>query len=469
MNGKFNLFIRVFICVLAYFYSVNVYASKTLYFYNATQPIKYYSTPNSACSALAAVSNVIHVKSEDFRGVIYCYKKDMSVPPSFPNGMNYGTVNSAVVPDNVYPVDAPAPTPIPIQCSYPLVRDPATNTCITDCQTQKGKIFYSSSQDGGAICADKCRAVPVKVVNQHNGACTGGSCVAVGGYWVGEYRYDGAKCTGVEYSTVPGETALDPDKEISDAFKPKMDAYKCAQKGMGSGTVNGQTICTGTSNENKVSTQTGSETTKTNPDGTSEKTEQKQTVTDEGGKVTTLTESKTTKYDKDGNPIGGTASSVASESKDKPSYCKENPSADQCKNDKLNFNCETFKCDGDLISCAQLRIQNEESCKEKKMISDVTSSEDHKLGIEILSGRGDKGIKDSLGVTGDANTIDLSDAIKTNGFLTCGTLADKTFNVYGKSIQIPFSKMNYWLELMGKIGVLFTLVVAARIIVGGKR
>jgi hypothetical protein len=73
------------------------------------------------------------------------------------------------------------------------------------------------------------------------------------------------------------------------------------------------------------------------------------------------------------------------------------------------------------------------------------------------------GIKTKLNF-GENGTVDMAGIIKRDTFLNKGGLSDVSFTVMGKGFSLPFSSMNKYLSMMGKIAVAFSLLAAARIL-----
>lgn len=488
MNGKSNLFIKCFICLCAYFYSVNAYANTEYIFTSGSWgTVQLGGYGAFRCTSPWKVFNGTYYGSSSINA-----DRNASTDATF---KCWQLVPKCIAPQVRDPVtqlcgSTSTPTPAPSQCLAGFKFVEADNTCKPDCSNLagelnsswravcerdcsplKGKLLNAAANDQGQICADKCRANVVKIVQQ----CAPGQSVCLG-TWAGQYRYDGTKCNGSEISVPAGDMTENPE-QLTEGLKTKLTPYECYKQGKSSGTVNGQTVCTGKLGDEKTNSVETSTESKINPDGSKSSTTTTTTTTEEGGKVTTSSESKTTTTDKDGNTT--TASSVQKEEVDKDTYCKKKPNDEKCKAGSVSGACDkAFTCSGDVVACESAKVGWLDFCaneKQKKESSDSLAefekSKNVVDGLEIIQGKKEEDIKKELGIDGTdpSKTFELKDLIDTDGWLSGGSLQDRTITVEGKSFEIPFSKMNYWLKMLGDIAVLVTFLACVRIILGGNK
>lgn len=471
MNGKLNLFIRCLICFCTYIYSISAFANTEYIYTSGTWNVPIDNNGQFSCSSgftiAYSVGNVSNMVSD------YAYR-------SASRDATWKCAKLVSI------------------CVSPQVRNPTTFACETpppptptpkNCQPQAGQLagnliwsLNSSGNNKGNTCSGGC------MTNASDYKC---GVVSGKTYCTGSSVYTGQTCIGTENPNADSQTevtstpspSLPPN--VTPTPKPKTPSEQksdCIASGRSFGEVNGQIVCVKSSNETPTTETKTITTEKTNPDGTKTTTKTETTSTDTGnGKVKTDTTTTTKTAEGGTRPDGtkcttvGGCTDVEGEGKEQPKddYCKENPKAKQCMehNKEFSASCTNFKCSNDdPATCEIARLQWQTMCEEKKQIEELTKSNLFKDGEEILKGKLDDDSLTKLGLTGDDNMIDLTDTFKDskNGFLSCSRgLSDKNVRVIGKSFIIPFSKMNPFLEIMGKIAVIFTMVVAARIIVGG--
>lgn len=68
---------------------------------------------------------------------------------------------------------------------------------------------------------------------------------------------------------------------------------------------------------------------------------------------------------------------------------------------------------------------------------------------------------------GQQQTVNLSTAIDTSNPFATGCLQDKSFTIMTTTLVIPFSNICAYLEMMGQIVLVFSLLMAARIMYSG--
>lgn len=115
--------------------------------------------------------------------------------------------------------------------------------------------------------------------------------------------------------------------------------------------------------------------------------------------------------------------------------------------------CGQTSCDGDAITCAILRTQQQRDCEDHD-----DNDEQVKMGKQLLSGADP--LKSTLPTIDNAQVIDLSgNNISADGWGGGGQcFTDKTFSVGGKTIILPLSKVcDYLLALRFAIMIIAAL------------
>lgn len=237
---------------------------------------------------------------------------------------------------------------------------------------------------------------------------------------------------------------------------------KCAA-GMCSGTVNGVEICVKCNSYETVNQNT---TTTTNADGSKTETSQLGDTWCGLKECKWTVETTTVTRDAAGNIISGPATTKEEKTEDKQSYCEKNPESKQCKETEINeaSGGETCAaepiCQGDAIQCMMVKQQWKTRC-----IFD-TENAMSALGGQLIAGS-DPDAHLHPAALANRTQIDLTNSIDQSRFLSGGGLQDKTFSAMGQTFVIPFSRMNSWLQMFGNILVAITMILAARIVVGG--
>ncbi|MDW5418876.1 hypothetical protein R6242_20095 [Iodobacter sp. CM08] len=155
----------------------------------------------------------------------------------------------------------------------------------------------------------------------------------------------------------------------------------------------------------------------------------------------------------------GTGTGTGEDGKDKPT-----PTPTPPPDSSITGSCDSFKCkNNDPATCEIARLAWLNKCESDKGLDELNKSELKKAGDKSIAGDDMDGIRSKLNF-GENGAIDMTDVIKRDTFLTKGGLSDVSFSVMGKSFSIPFSSVNKYLEMMGKIAVAFSLLAAARIL-----
>ena len=121
--------------------------------------------------------------------------------------------------------------------------------------------------------------------------------------------------------------------------------------------------------------------------------------------------------------------------------------------------CGGYTCQGDAIQCAIAREQHQRACK----LFDLSSPE----SILYDTNKGKEG--NQTGNLPGNETINMAGRIDTSDALGAGSagVSDLIVTVWGKSITLPFSMLNPYLEALGKILLAVSFLIALRIVARG--
>lgn len=255
----------------------------------------------------------------------------------------------------------------------------------------------------------------------------------------------GATCSGANYTSIDTTTKKDDPPSL----------VSCAQKGQIYGTVNGVGQCAKPGDVPGSSVkQTGTSTT-TNTDASGvqaapQSTGTTTTITNNNG-VTNVTQTKT-------NPDG--TKTETTEPIDM--FCAKNPNDSACKaNSSAEGGADCVAppvCKGDAVQCAMLNQQWHTRC-DLQQPNDASA-----LGQQLVAGNDPAGNPAS---PSQRTVTPIATALDQSPFLGGGGLSDKVVTVSGQSITLPFSKLNQYLEWLGRIFVVISLIGALRIVLGG--
>jgi len=227
--------------------------------------------------------------------------------------------------------------------------------------------------------------------------------------------------------------------------------------GQQGGYVNGNWVCLSTSGSggttsSQPASSSSSSTTVTNGDGSKTTTT---TTTNQDGSVvvTTNTVSST------GQPISSTTSDPMANKDEVSKFCALNPDSSICKKSSFGGGCGGFSIDGDAIQGAIAREIYQRNC-------DLWNSDaDSVAGSHVVDGTDGQ-----LATATAKTTVNISSSnIDQTAFLASSGLVDQVVDIGGgHSITLPFSSLNSYLSIIGAVFVAVALIVAARIITGGK-
>lgn len=206
----------------------------------------------------------------------------------------------------------------------------------------------------------------------------------------------------------------------------------------------------GSKTEYTLTKQADGSVTGTAKDGTTvQKTD---TTTCTGSSCTTNSTTAT-----NGSQTGSTSGTTT-----KDGLCKDSPDNAQCGDGDGMFagTCSAgFQCDGDAVQCAMAKKQHETSCallENKSAESQLYDAEKGKTGD--VTGSNPNNSTQAIG----SGMFDYSSATGGGACIT-----DKTITVMGRSIQLPFSGVCPWLDVLGNILVSVSSLVALRIVMRG--
>ncbi|MBU4509361.1 MAG: hypothetical protein KJ740_23500 [Gammaproteobacteria bacterium] len=345
--------------------------------------------------------------------------------------------------------------PDPPKCAYP------PGAPMPDTLFQMGG---GANYKGGYICYLNCEAVPNMRAQK-------------GGNWYhwGPYTSTGATCaTGTGDATGGQPTPGNPDgvPPTPDPNAPPRDPpppppepppEQC-KKGTCPGQINGVTVCMPceeirsgqpTPGGSPNSPPAPPDPTGNNAPPDTQNTTQSATNCKDGKCTTTTTKSTT-----DANGVTTTNSHTKTESQD--DFCTTNPRSSMCIDGVFGGACSGgFACEGDAVQCAIAKEQHVRNCK---LFEDYDNEEAQLYQTE----KGKEGsvlgsLEGNITKTIGASDFDTSDALGAGA--TC--IANKSINVMGTSILIPFSDICPYLAILGNILMSVSFLLAGRIVMRG--
>lgn len=348
-------------------------------------------------------------------------------------------------------------------------------TCESPCEAKAGNSYGTANSwavldadrvPSGAptFCADACQVTGGKVECESVSAggttsdyvSLGVSCAVQG-----PFTYTGQGCGPV--GSMPLLVGVD------DTQKPWWslgdDMKDCSARGGYWGQVGGLDTCLrpqpGETFDKETST--GNETTGTSEtaaDGTTTEKTTSTTTECKDGKCTTTTTTTTVIKDSTGQQVGDATSQTKTETKPEADFCKANPQHAQCAGTKtggsFSGGCTTgFACTGDAVQCAIAQAAHNQSC--------AMAVGDGVLGqFEQITGFDGTAPGEGL----DRKEIEVPDALQVAEIGGGTGLQDQTFVIMGRSIDIPFSVLNQYIEMLGYAIMLIAWIGAWRIIAG---
>lgn len=357
------------------------------------------------------------------------------------------------------------------QCPEGRTWNPNLQTCESKCQALGGNSAGTSSDwvtvdldriptGNPTFCTDGCLATGQKVECTTASSNVSGDYVQVGQLCSiqGPFTYTGGGCEG----NIPNIIGVEPDENRW--WDTGKDEKECVASGGMPGQVNGQQVCVrkqdGETWDTKTdSTSTPTQTTTTNPDGTTTTTKTTTITSTSGGTGTTKTTETTTVRDADGNIISETTTETIQD-EPKTDFCAKNPTDPACVGEvaggSFEGNCSSgFECSGDAVMCAVAKAQHESNC--------ATAVSDEVLGqFAAIQQYGGTAPGEGL----DRQQIDVPTALSVAEIGGGSGLQDQSFTVMGKTIDIPFSKLNLYITMLGYAVMMVAWIGAWRIITG---
>lgn len=342
------------------------------------------------------------------------------------------------------------------ECPEGDVWDAVQGACRMDCELAASvPPSRSHVSQGGALCLMGCKRT--------RGAVPGGSnCVMQidvadgSGGLVCDYAWTGEQCDWT------GEKGSGDDPAPTDPVSEDEGQAEQCGPGYVSGTVNGQQTCL--LGGPPVDTRDKKTETKTNPDGTTETKESTtETKVNPDGTVTTTTTTTTIVKDAAGNVVGTDVESVGS-TQGKDGYCEQKPNDSVCGGGgagALAGGCvpgggvQELACEGDAIQCA-IREQTMRTYCQLTASDEVVAEYD---AIKAFDGTGE-------GEGLDRKQIDVPSALAVTEIGGGAGLHDQSFTIMGKTIVIPFSELNRFIEMLGYAIMAIAWLGAWRIIAG---
>lgn len=313
-------------------------------------------------------------------------------------------------------------------CPVDTVLNSTTGICETPCQqlqgvTTKSYTYSSNSEPPQTVCKSGClaSATDLSICVLPKAGSTSANCF-------GTYKFNGSSCSAS--TDVPIST---PTTE-----------QDCIAKGLSYGTVNGTVVCvakgtSGAAPTNQSSTGNSSTTTSTSNTTTTTST----TVTGDNVKTTTTTT----------NPDGTT--STETQEQDKTSFCEENPNLQLCKTSDFSGSCGTFTCNGDAIQCAISKEQHKRNCELFTNETSMTTD-----GKAIVNGTA----PDNPAKVSNRETINVAGIINEGSNIGIGSFQDKNIFLAGGGLTLPFSKLNFIMQILGGFILAASYLNAARIV-----
>lgn len=339
------------------------------------------------------------------------------------------------------------------ECPEGQVRNPITNNCQEPCPAAGTSTGRSYVNWGGPLCTFGCE----RTREAHKG---GSVCALVidvenpGGEdraFSCDYAYTGNFCGW------SGEKI--PDTENIDETPPK-DEKDCGP-GYQSGTVNGEKVCL--KEGPPVDTKDIKETKKPIPEGgTEEVIKETNTIKNPDGTITRIINTTRIIRNEAGEEVGR-ETDTKTDTQGAGGFCEENPTAGVCGagGGMLKGVClegggvKDIACEGDAIQCAI----REETMRTACALAVSKEVRDEWQAIKEFDGTGE-------GEGLDRRKIDVTDALDVTMQGGGGGLQDQSFVVFGKTILIPFSKLNLYLDIFGYAVLAIAWLQAFRILAG---
>lgn len=266
---------------------------------------------------------------------------------------------------------------------------------------------------------------------------------------VGETVFLGGACA---TSTADASTAQKP-APIDSATNPNSAKTAKCPVGQSPKFVNGLEVCSpvGLADETTTSKTTSS------TDAAGNKTDVISTTKCVGSTCTTSTATTVT-------PNGGSSATTTKEdTKDKTTFCQDNPTLSICKEGSFSGSCGSFPtCTGDAVMCAVAASSFATNCA---LTMPDTSPENSAYDLAKTK-TGDQ----TGALPGNSSlTVGPADFDGVNILGAAAGMHDVSITVAGQSINLPFSSINPWLDKLGSLLQAVTFLVCAFIVTGNKQ
>lgn len=259
-----------------------------------------------------------------------------------------------------------------------------------------------------------------------------------------------------------GGTEPDPEPEPDPKPEPDQTPPGCAPNQQ-SGTVQGVPVCINKPPPPPTdSTDTKTETKPTPDGGTKETTTTTNTTVNNTTNTTTTTTTVTTVIKDAAGNVTGTTTDTSSVVQDSAGYCKENPGAEVCGEGGAEWagGCDDpgrvmHECKGDPIQCAIAEQTLRTRCALAASDEVVQAFKD----IVDFDGTGEGEGLDRKEIS-VPETLDVMEIGGGEG------LVDKSYTVMGRTITVPFSAINTYLDIFGAAMMMIAWIVAFNTIRG---
>lgn len=243
------------------------------------------------------------------------------------------------------------------------------------------------------------------------------------------------------------------------------DEKGCQATGGYWGQVNGIDACVApqpgetVQNDTTTTPGEGNKNTTTNPDGSTTETTTKETTSTDGGKATTTKETTTIYRNPDGS-IANQEKKTETSEQPLSEFCKTNPAHPSCVGTKTDGSfagscAGGFKCSGDAVQCAIAEASHKANCA-MEVTDDVLNAFQ---GMKNFNGTGE-------GEGLDRKLIDVDSDLNVTEIGGGTGLSDQSFTIMGKTIMLPFSEINRFIEMLGYAVMMIAWIQAFRIIAG---
>lgn len=259
-----------------------------------------------------------------------------------------------------------------------------------------------------------------------------------------------------------GGTEPDPDPEPDPKPEPDQTPPGCAPNQQ-PGTVQGVPVCINKPPPPPTdSTDTKTETKPTPDGGTKETTTTTNTTVNNTTNTTTTTTTVTTVIKDAAGNVTGTTTDTSSVVQDSAGYCKENPGAEVCGEGGGQWagGCDDpgrvmHECKGDPIQCAIAEQTLRTRCALAASDEVVQAFKDM---VEFDgTGEGEGLDRKEISVPETLDVVEIGGGVG---------LVDKSYTIMGRTITVPFSAINTYLDIFGAAMMMIAWIVAFNTIRG---